>query len=89
MSEETKLRKVVTQPINLIYRYLQNKSIVQIWLKENKNTRIEGILIGFDEFMNVVLDNATEINVKKNTKKNLNRIMLKGDSITLIMSVKD
>ena len=39
---------------------------------------------GFDEYMNLVLDEATEVH-KKGEKK-LGRIMLKGDSITLIQT---
>ena len=39
---------------------------------------------GFDEYMNLVLDEAAEVHMKKNTEKKLGRIMLKGDSITLI-----
>jgi small nuclear ribonucleoprotein E len=34
--------------------------------------------------MNLVLDETEEINVKKNTKTNIGRILLKGDNITLI-----
>ena len=37
--------------------------------------------------MNVVLDDAEEVNVKTHTKKPLGRILLKGDNITLIQSV--
>jgi small nuclear ribonucleoprotein E len=39
---------------------------------------------GFDEFMNVVLDDTEELDLKKKTRKPLGRIMLKGDNITLI-----
>ncbi|KAG0364793.1 hypothetical protein BGZ54_007159 [Gamsiella multidivaricata] len=42
---------------------------------------------GFDEFMNLVLDNAVEVNIKKSTRKEVGRILLKGDNITLIQSV--
>jgi small nuclear ribonucleoprotein (snRNP)-like protein len=31
--------------------------------------RIEGIILGFDEFMNLVMDEATEVNVKSQTTK--------------------
>ena len=41
---------------------------------------------GFDEYMNLVLDNATECHMKRGTRKQLGRIMLKGDSITLIQT---
>jgi len=79
------MQKVMTQPINLIFRYLQNKSRIQIWLFEQSD-RIEGRIIGFDEYMNLVLDDAEEISIKKKTKKPLGRILLKGDNITLMMN---
>jgi len=81
-----KIQKPMTQPINLIFRYLQNKSRIQIWLYEQNDVRIEGRIIGFDEYMNLVLDDADEIFTKKNTKKHLGRILLKGDNITLMMN---
>lgn len=80
-----KIQKVMTQPINLIFRFLQNKSRVQIWLFENTEMRIEGQIVGFDEYMNLVLDDAEEVNVKAEDRKPLGRILLKGDSITLMM----
>ncbi|KAG9326619.1 hypothetical protein KVV02_006130 [Mortierella alpina] len=73
--------------MNLIFRYLQQRSTVQIWLYEQLDTRIEGQIIGFDEFMNLVLDDASEVHIKKGTKKHIGRILLKGDNITLIQSV--
>ncbi|KAF3975069.1 hypothetical protein CMV_001641 [Castanea mollissima] len=48
--------------------------------------RIEGRIIGFDEYMNLVLDDAEEVNVKKKSRKSLGRILLKGDNITLMMN---
>ena len=39
--------------------------------------------------MNLVLDDATEVHMKKNSKVNLGRIMLKGDNITLIQQVQE
>ncbi|KAJ9101892.1 hypothetical protein QFC21_003232 [Naganishia friedmannii] len=48
-------RKIMVQPI---------KTPVQIWLYDQKDMRIEGTIIGFDEFMNVVLDDAAEVYVK-------------------------
>jgi small nuclear ribonucleoprotein E len=78
---------VLTQPINLIYRFLQDRARVQVWLYENKTLRLEGVIIGFDEFMNLVLDNADEIDLKKQTRRPLGRTLLKGDSISLITAV--
>ncbi|KAL5230086.1 hypothetical protein ABZP36_028862 [Zizania latifolia] len=47
------------------------KARIQIWLFEQKDLRIEGRIIGFDEYMNLVLEDAEEINVKKDTRKPL------------------
>ncbi|KAG5617727.1 hypothetical protein H5410_017551 [Solanum commersonii] len=82
----TKVQRIMTQPINLIFRFLQSKARIQIWLFEQKDLRIEGRIIGFDEYMNLVLDDAEEVNVKKKTSKQLGRILLKGDNITLMMN---
>merc|ERR1712168_724894 len=82
-----KVQKVMVQPINLIFRYLQNRSRVSVWLYENVNTRIEGHIIGFDDYMNLVMDGAEEIHTKKGTRKPVGRIMLKGDNITLLQQV--
>merc|ERR1712166_1507775 len=49
MGMASKVQKIMTQPINLIFRFLQNKTRVQIWLYENTDMRIEGRIIGFDE----------------------------------------
>ncbi|XP_055703871.1 probable small nuclear ribonucleoprotein E [Phlebotomus papatasi] len=82
-----KVQKVMVQPINLIFRYLQNRSRVQVWLFENVNTRLEGHIVGFDEYMNLVLDDSEEVNIKTKNRRQLGRIMLKGDNITLIQNV--
>uniref|UniRef100_UPI00358F82A6 small nuclear ribonucleoprotein E n=1 Tax=Myxine glutinosa TaxID=7769 RepID=UPI00358F82A6 len=84
---QQKVQKVMVQPINLIFRYLQNRSRIQIWLYEQVNMRIEGCIIGFDEYMNLVLDDAEEIHMKTKARKPLGRTMLKGDNITLIQNV--
>lgn len=56
-----------------------------IWLYDNIEMRIEGRIIGFDEFMNIVIDEAAEVYVKgSKPRRELGRIMLKGDNITLI-----
>uniref|UniRef100_A0A8C2QEQ2 Small nuclear ribonucleoprotein E n=1 Tax=Cricetulus griseus TaxID=10029 RepID=A0A8C2QEQ2_CRIGR len=77
-----KVQKVMVQPINLIFRYLQNRSRIQGWLYEQVNMRTEGSIIGFDEYMNL-------IHSKTKSRKQLGRIMLKGDNITLLQSVSN
>lgn len=83
-----KVQKVMVQPINIIFRYLQNRSRIQIWLNENTKLRIEGTLIGFDEYMNLVLDDACEFNVRTNVRIPIGRILLKGENVTLIQVAK-
>lgn len=46
-----------------------------------------GHIVGFDEYMNLVLDDAEEVNIKSKARKTLGRVMLKGDNITLIQNV--
>ena len=50
--------------------------------------QIEGQIIGFDEYMNMVLDDAVEIDSKKNARQEVGRILLKGDSITLLQEAQ-
>ncbi|WIA16519.1 hypothetical protein OEZ85_013197 [Tetradesmus obliquus] len=84
----TRVQKIMTQPINLIFRFLQSKQRILVWLYEQPDSRIEGRIIGFDEYMNLVLDDAEEVSVKRKTRKSLGRILLKGDNITLMQTVK-
>lgn len=40
---------------------------------------------GFDEYMNIVLDETDELDMKRKTKTPLGRILLKGDNVTCLM----
>lgn len=70
-------------PINLIFKYLQQQVPVTIWLFEQHQLRLQGQIRGFDEFMNVVLDDAFEV-LPDGKREPLGRILLKGDTISLI-----
>lgn len=83
-------------PINCIFNYLQQQTTVTFWLYEQTGIRIRGKISGFDEFMNVVIDDAIEVAVNNQTGaeypdkvKKLGKILLKGDNITLITSVDE
>ncbi|XP_040480017.1 small nuclear ribonucleoprotein E-like [Ursus maritimus] len=71
--EGHKVQKVMVRPINLIFRYLQNSSRIQVWLYEQVNIQTEGHIIGLDEYLNFVLDNAEEIHSKTKSRKQLQR----------------
>jgi len=77
------------KPIFLIYKFFQTKSRVEIWLYENTDMRIEGKVIGFDEYMNTVLDEAEEVYLKQHKRVKIGRIVLKGDNISLICNISD
>ncbi|CDY52576.1 BnaCnng22610D [Brassica napus] len=77
----TKVQRIMTQPINLIFRFLQSKARIQIWLLKE-----ESLVLTNTSYMNLVLDEAEEVSIKKNTRKPLGRILLKGDNITLMMN---
>ncbi|GAA5984836.1 hypothetical protein JCM10908_003528 [Rhodotorula pacifica] len=82
--------QVLVQPINVIFKHLQQGARVQIWLFDNVEQRLEGKILGFDEFMNVVLDDAEEVwtkdtkSRKVGDRQSLGRLLLKGENITLI-----
>ena len=73
-------------PINVIFKFPQQQVPVTIWLYEQTQLKIQGRIRGFDEFMNIVIDDAVEI--LKDSEVPLGRILLKGDNITLISSVE-
>ena len=80
-------KKTAVPPMNMVYRFMTEGRRVQVWLYERPETRLEGLLKGFDEYLNVVLDECEEVNRKKGERKVLGRILLKGDNITLIRAL--
>ncbi|KXH63998.1 LSM domain-containing protein [Colletotrichum salicis] len=85
-------RRVLLPPINFIFKLLQQHTTVQIWLYEQLSIRIEGKIRGFDEFMNLVIDDAVEVKQVTKTnpeekRKQLGQILLKGDNVSLIQSL--
>jgi len=77
-------KRVMVQAINMMFECMKEKKTVLIWLYENTSMKIEGTIIGFDEYMNLVLDNAHEVYPKSGERTRVGRILLKGDTITLI-----
>ncbi|KAI9742899.1 MAG: mRNA splicing protein sme1 [Claussenomyces sp. TS43310] len=85
-------RRVLLPPINFIFKLLQQHSTVQIWLYEQLAIRIEGRIRGFDEFMNLVIDDAIEVRQAtkggEESRRSLGQILLKGDNVSLIQSLQ-
>ena len=79
-------KQVMTLPINQIFTFLTSKKRVLIWLHSTP-LRIEGQIVGFDEFMNLTVDGATEVD-REGRREEVGRILLKGDAITLMQEVQ-
>ncbi|KAK1349984.1 hypothetical protein CWI39_0463p0020 [Hamiltosporidium magnivora] len=67
----------IIQPLQAIYYFLTNSIKVQIYEKERPKVFYNGIIIGFDEYMNVVLDSEDG-----------KRMLIKGDVICAIVPEK-
>ncbi|KAF5232785.1 hypothetical protein FANTH_12829 [Fusarium anthophilum] len=85
-------RRLMLPPIKYIFELLREHATVSVWLYEQLSIRIEGKIRGFDEFMNLVIDEAVEVKQvtktnEKETRRPLGQIMLKGDNVSLIQNV--
>ncbi|KAI1911697.1 hypothetical protein LOZ53_004748 [Ophidiomyces ophidiicola] len=84
--------KTLLQPIHFIFKLLQQRSTVVIWLYEQLAVRIEGKIRGFDEFMNLVIDDAVEVTLatkdQAEKRRQLGQILLKGDNVSLIQALQ-
>ena len=67
----------------MIYKFFQTKSRVEIWLFENADLRIEGKIIGFDEYMNTVLDEAEEVNIGQSGSGNLSALNFNAENVII------
>ena len=80
--------KVSVPPINQIYKQLVSGERSEFWLVDKPHLKIEGRIRGFDEYMNVVVEEAEEVITKKKNSEiqrfPIGRILLKGDNICLI-----
>jgi len=52
-------------------------------LRLNKNRRVSGVLRGYDQFMNVVIDNCVE-EISAQEKNELGMVVIRGNSIVMI-----
>jgi len=56
----------------------------KISLRINGSRQVEGILCGFDPFMNLVLDDATEFNKDGTPKNKIGQIVVRGNSVVML-----
>ena len=60
-------------------RYMDKKLAIRL----NANRRVSGILRGFDQFMNLVLEDTVE-EVSSTEKNELGMVVIRGNSVILI-----
>ncbi|KAJ3193111.1 hypothetical protein HK101_005401 [Irineochytrium annulatum] len=59
----------------------------RLYLQLNGNRKVSGILRGFDPFMNVVLEDATE-EVTASEKHPLGMVVIRGNSISVVEALE-
>ncbi|MEM0466765.1 MAG: LSM domain-containing protein [Candidatus Thermoplasmatota archaeon] len=69
-------------PLDILEKSVNQKLL--LLLKDSR--RIEGKLLGFDEYMNLVLDEVEETD-KDEKKRRLGRIILRGSNVVSISFV--
>lgn len=84
MSATTKL---MVSPANVVHKFMKDQQRVCVWLVHDTQTKIEGNLLGYDEFMNVVLGDAVEVNTKKKETTKLGKILLRSDNVGVIFPI--
>jgi small nuclear ribonucleoprotein G len=57
-----------------------------IAVKLNANRNVVGVLRGFDQFMNLVLDNTLEVNGNDTTE--IGMVVIRGNSVVMIEALE-
>ena len=71
----------MVMPINILERNLNKR--MSLLLKDGRV--LEGVLIGFDEYMNMVLEDTQE--TKDETVKKMGKVILRGNNVVTIVPV--
>ena len=74
--------------MHTMFRFLQLRTRVQVWLYDQPHVRLEGTIVGFDEYMNLVLEGTEEVVRGKGgveRRSAMGKLLLKGDNITAIL----
>ncbi|GMM53353.1 mRNA splicing protein [Starmerella bacillaris] len=74
-------------PINVLFLFMEKRAKVKVLLAEEPKSSVSGILTGFDEYMNLVLSEAEQIDHKTGEVRKLGSMLLKGDCVSMISHV--
>lgn len=81
------VQKQMQKPFNAVHGFMEEKQKVCVWMMHDNTIRIEGTIVGYDEFMNFVLEDATEVNTKTKQSEHVGKILLKGDNVGLVHAI--
>ncbi|KAI9079085.1 hypothetical protein K1719_038924 [Acacia pycnantha] len=65
---------------------MELETSVESYLKLNANRMIIGILPGFDQFMNLVVDNTVEVN--GNEKMDIGMVVIRGNNVVIVEALE-
>ena len=82
-------RKALEPPPHVLFGYIKEGRRVKVHMNQNAKMFIEGVIIGFDEFMNLVLEDACELYTNSDTKVPLGKVLLRGDTIGMVHPVTE
>lgn len=82
-------KAVMEPPLHVFVRFLKSQSRVMVHLNDNAKLVMEGTLLGFDEYMNLVLGDAYEIYPKTDTRVSVGKILLRGETIGFVYEKPD
>ena len=80
-------KRPLEPPLHILLGYVKEGSRIRILINQNSKMYYEGTFVGFDEFMNLVLNDTFEIYIKDNSKLSLGTLMLRGDTISIIHQI--
>ena len=84
MNYGTDTRRAMEPPLRVFVGYCKSNARVIVHLNDNAKMLIEGNLLGFDEFMNLILDDAYEIYPKTGNSLQLGKMLLRGETIGFV-----
>ena len=82
---KAKPAKLMMDPAHVLFGMLQTQSLISIWLHDS-DVKYEGVLLGLDEHMNIVVGDAREQLKGKSTL--VGTVLLKGDAISLVCAAQ-
>ncbi|EAY05215.1 Sm protein [Trichomonas vaginalis G3] len=71
-------------PLKIYVSYLKERARLRVHLNDNSKMYMEGNLLGFDEYMNLVLGDSYEVYPKENTRVPLGTSLLRGECVGMV-----